>query len=363
MLYELAALIGGEHYLSLMLIFILVIILRGRNMLSDRVNQDSFWVTIIVCTLLVFQDLLENFAQLDPARRTLRLITSISGYFLRPAAVLGFLLAVWPAHHKRWYLWVPVAINALLYLTALFMPLTFFFDEDYVFQRGPLNGSAFCICIVYLILTLMMVYRRFQDRRSGDSIILYLCTLGCLGAALLDIFLDNSILVPAILISSLTFYQFLRTQDTDHDTLTRLWNRMTFYEDCKKLKNAVTAVASIDMNGLKRINDSQGHEGGDRALKTISRALRDIMSRKVIAYRIGGDEFMALFLHCSEAEIHNALERFSEEVNQAGLSVSIGLAIRQSARDSMDDLIRSSDSRMYEDKRKYYQIYDRRKRS
>lgn len=94
MLEELFTLFSGEHYLSIMLILILSCILWGRNMLSERVRQDSLWVTIISCTLLVFQDILENYAQLDAARRTLRLFTSIAGYSLRPVAVLGFLLTV-----------------------------------------------------------------------------------------------------------------------------------------------------------------------------------------------------------------------------------------------------------------------------
>ena len=80
MFKELVALISGDHYLSVMLILILILscVLLGRNMLSDRVHQRSLWVTIVVCALLVVQDILENYAQLDPDRRGLRMITSIT---------------------------------------------------------------------------------------------------------------------------------------------------------------------------------------------------------------------------------------------------------------------------------------------
>ena len=359
----LLTLLTGEHFLSLMLILLLSCILRGRNMVSGRAHPKSLWITIISCTLLILQEILENYAQLDPARRTLRLITSITGYSLRPVAILGFLLSVWPMNRKRWLLYFPAVINALLYSTALFSPLTFSFDEHYIFRRGPLNGMAFIICILYLFLTLYAVARKFKDWRSGDSFILSLCVLNSLGAAFLDVFLNDQILIPAILISSLTFYQFLLTQDADHDALTRLWNRMSFYADCRRMKNAVTAVASIDMNGLKEINDKQGHESGDRALRKIGWALRSIMSRKVRSYRIGGDEFMVLFVHSGETEIHQALERFTDEINQMGLTVSIGVATRKTPQDSLDELIRSSDMRMYEDKKYYYLVHDRRRRN
>lgn len=362
MLKELVQLISGEHFLSLMLIVILSCILWSRNMFSEQVRQDGLWVTIIACTLLIIQDILENYAQLDPARRNLRLITSIAGFCLRPAAALGFLLTVWPLNKKRWFLWIPVGLNALLYSTALFLPLTFSFNENFVYQRGPLNGTAFVICLFYLILILVVVHIRFQDGRSGNSFIVYLGTLGCLAAAFMDVFFDYCVLIPSIMISSLTFYQFLRTQDTDYDALTRLQNRATFYKDCKRMKNAVTAVASIDMNGLKTINDSRGHEAGDRALRMIGRALRSIMNRKTLAYRVGGDEFIALFFQADEAEINHALEKFETAVQQDGLSVSIGLAVRQNARDSLDELIRKSDQKMYENKSSYYRAHDRRKR-
>lgn len=362
MLKELVHLISGEHFLSLMLILILSCILWSRNMLSERVRQEGLWVTIIACTLLIIQDILENYAQLDPARRNLRLITSIAGFCLRPAAALGFLLTVWPVHMKRRFLWIPAGLNALLYSTALFLPLTFSFNENFEYQRGPLNGTAFVICLIYLILILVVVRIRFLDSRSGNSFIVYLCSLGCLAAAFMDVFFDYCVLIPSIMISSLTFYQFLRTQDTDYDALTRLWNRATFYEDCKRMKNAVTAVASIDMNGLKTINDSRGHEAGDRALRMIGRALRSILNRKTLAYRVGGDEFIALFLQAGEEEINRALEKFETAVQQDGLSVSIGVAVRQNARDSLDELIRKSDRIMYENKSSYYRAHDRRKR-
>lgn len=362
MVTELESLIRGEHYLAVMLILILSWLLLNRNILSERVRQGSFWVTILVCFLLIIQDVLENFAQMDPSRRELRLFTSIIGYALRPAAVLGFLLVVWPTSIPRWYLWIPIVLNLVLYSTALYSPLTFSFDENYAFHRGPMGGMMFYICILYLILTLFMVHRRFQDRRAGDIFVIYLCAIGCLGATVIDVLIGGVTVVPAILISSLTFYLFLRSQDMDHDPLTRLWNRMTFYADCRKMKGSISAVATVDMNGLKKINDELGHEAGDRALRMIGKALHGVMSRKVTAYRIGGDEFTILFNHCTDEEISQSLINFLDDVYRVGLSVAVGLAMRQEAHDSLDEMIRLSDRRMYEEKSNYYKSHDRRKR-
>lgn len=361
MIPELGNLVGGEHYLAILLILIVSCILLSRNVISERVNQGSFWITLMVCALLVVQDMMEKYAQMDPARRDLRMATSIAGYVLRPAAVLGFLLVVWPSSRPGWFLWIPFCLNALLYASAVFVPLTFSFDADYSFQRGPLGNAVFIVCIAYLILILFTIHLRFRDRRAGDTFVIYLCALGCIGAMAVDVLFDEITLISAILISSMVFYLFLRTQDMDHDPLTRLWNRRIFYEDCRKNWNAVTAVASIDMNGLKKTNDELGHEAGDRALKMIGRGLRAVSGRKTIAYRVGGDEFMLLFIHCSEEEIRQAVMAFLDEMKRVGMSIAIGLATKRECGDSLEEIIRVSDQRMYEDKGDYYRTHDRRK--
>ena len=360
MIQELLSQASGEHYLAIMLIVVLSGILRGRSVPLGRVRQRSFWLTIAVCLLLVLQDVLEKYTRLDPSRRTMRLILSIAGYSLRPAAVLGFLLVIWPLDKKVWYLWIPVILNAVLYSTALYLPnLTFGYHEDYHFYRGPLGRTMFVLCVLYMIQILYMIHARFKDHR-GTMFVIYLCAAGCIGSMLVDVETDGVTILSAVLISSMTFYLFLRTQGTDHDPLTQLWNRLVFYEDCNTKKNQINGVASIDMNGLKRMNDEQGHDAGDRALVTIGESLKRVMNRKIYAYRIGGDEFMLLFCRCSREEMQQALDSLEQDIQASGLSVAVGLAEITEAKESMDELIRISDQRMYQAKSEYYQAHDRR---
>ncbi len=351
---------SGEHYLAIMLIIVLSGILRGRSVPLGRVRQRSFWLTIAVCLLLVLQDVLEKYTQLDPARRTMRVILSITGYSLRPVAVLGFLLVIWPLDKKVWYLWVPVILNAVLYSTALVYPdLTFGYHENYHFYRGPLGRTMFVLCVLYMIQILYMIRVRFRDHR-GTMFVNYLCAAGCIGSMIVDVNTDGVTILSAVLISSMTFYLFLRTQGTDHDPLTQLWNRLVFYEDCNTRKNQINGVASIDMNGLKLMNDEQGHDAGDRALEAIGESLKRVMNRKISAYRIGGDEFMLLFYRCSREEMRQALDTLDRDVQAAGLSVAVGLAEATEAKEPIDELIRTSDQRMYQSKSEYYQAHDRR---
>ncbi len=363
MIQEILNLAHADHYLPLMLAVILACILLGRNMMSGRIRPGSFWITILVCVLLVATDILEDYAQMDPARRTLRMFTTVAGYTLRPMAVLGFLLVIWPPEKKRWFLWIPAIVNFLLYASAWFTPLTFTFGEEYNFTRGPLGWFMLAPCLLYLILILIMVHIRFKDRRVSDTLVIYLCVLGCLGAMWIDIRMEEILLVSAILISCMTFYLFLRAQDSDHDPLTRLRNRMSFYEDCNKYKNTITAAAAIDMNGLKKVNDELGHDAGDRALRMIGRGLQDVADKKTIAYRVGGDEFIMLFFHHKEEEIRQLVQAFQNEMWRVGLNVAVGTAFRPGTEESLEELLRTSDRRMYEDKSAFYRLHDRRRGS
>ena len=138
----------------------------------------------------------------------------------------------------------------------------------------------------------------------------------------------------------MVFYYFLRTQDTDHDPLTHLWNRLVFYEDCRKQKNAITAIASVDMNGLKRSNDDLGHEAGDRALRLMGEILQE-NGEGCLCCRLGGDEFLFFMKNVTreetEEKVRKIIGAFNEKKNAdpgisaASLSVT-ALALSESLR-------------------------------
>ena len=62
-------------------------------------------------------------------------------------------------------------------------------------------------------------------------------------------------------------------------------------------------IVSIDMNGLKEINDKEGHAAGDKALETIAICFLSATTTKETVYRIGGDEFVILCRRVSEDEV------------------------------------------------------------
>lgn len=149
------------------------------------------------------------------------------------------------------------------------------------------------------------------------------------------------------------------------DPLTGIYNRRGFdklLQDCYsdfKQNNSVFALASIDMDNLKTINDTFGHAEGDRALTALANALKASMKEGDFCARIGGDEFSAVIItqtpdRVSEfkAEFTSALRRESAKIPDYSVDASVGIClITESAAASLIACVQTADKRMYEEKR------------
>ena len=82
-----------------------------------------------------------------------------------------------------------------------------------------------------------------------------------------------------------------------HDHMTGLYNRRYMHDSIKRLdtrRNLPFSMIYMDLNGLKLINDSLGHEMGDRLIVSVANVLRDMLRSDDIVGRLGGDEFLIL---------------------------------------------------------------------
>jgi diguanylate cyclase (GGDEF)-like protein len=114
------------------------------------------------------------------------------------------------------------------------------------------------------------------------------------------------------------------------DPLTGLGHHATFHEALAAARASDTKVAVllIDVDGFKAINDSKGHQAGDRVLREISAVLTGALRRGDELFRIGGDEFAALISVTSPDEAMEAGRRLCDAAATAGsVTVSIGIAL------------------------------------
>ena len=148
-----------------------------------------------------------------------------------------------------------------------------------------------------------------------------------------------------------------------HDVLTKLHNRAFFTDELNRLeRKPLRPVSAIimDLNGLKQANDQLGHDAGDTLLRRFGEVLNGVISRPNHAARIGGDEFAILMPGADKKAACAMVETIRELLNinnqfysNAPLSVAIGIATSQDG-ESMEDLVRRADLRMYEDKRAHH---------
>ncbi|MHC8405351.1 putative bifunctional diguanylate cyclase/phosphodiesterase [Pseudomonas sp. TMB3-21] len=159
------------------------------------------------------------------------------------------------------------------------------------------------------------------------------------------------------------------------DPLTGLLNRRGFYQTVENLLQRDERTDSgwvllyLDLDGFKRVNDSLGHDAGDRVLRWVSEQLKACLRPFDILARIGGDEFTALLDLEAPEQAAKIAEQLIERVSicqqidglDIALGASIGIAIFPDCGADLDGLMRASDIAMYEAKRagrQQYRFYD-----
>ena len=163
----------------------------------------------------------------------------------------------------------------------------------------------------------------------------------------------------------------LRNRDALTDQLTGLPNRRAYYEELKHIAEAEDLVtACADINALKQINDTFGHESGDVLICGAGEVLRRICGKYGSVYRMGGDEFQLLLRGDP-----GMMERLTEELRCAesawsqdrsfALHLAIGYCCRKEEPGlTPEEMSRRADQRMYEYKASWYRTsgLDRRRR-
>ncbi|EJM17357.1 diguanylate cyclase (GGDEF) domain-containing protein [Pseudomonas sp. GM18] len=159
------------------------------------------------------------------------------------------------------------------------------------------------------------------------------------------------------------------------DPLTGLLNRRGFYQTVENLllrgerSDSTWVLLYLDLDGFKRVNDSLGHDAGDRVLRWVSEQLKACLRPFDILARMGGDEFTALLDLEHPEQAAKIAEKLIERVSicqqiegmDIALGASIGIATYPDCGSNLDGLMRASDIAMYEAKRagrQQYRFYD-----
>ncbi len=149
-----------------------------------------------------------------------------------------------------------------------------------------------------------------------------------------------------------------------HDHMTSLYNRKYMQDSIKRLdtkRNLPFSVIYMDVNGLKLVNDSLGHEMGDRLIISVANALKGMLRSDDIVGRIGGDEFLVLLPKTDIESTERVAERIESTVSDTKIgslvpSVAFGCAVKTEDDQSILETLKRAEALMYKGKLKSSKI-------
>ncbi len=148
------------------------------------------------------------------------------------------------------------------------------------------------------------------------------------------------------------------TWNSNHDSMTQLYNKRYLNEFLSKFDGRESiAVFFLDIDNLKQMNDICGHEAGDQLIVKTAQFIQGYQKHGAIGFRVGGDEFLMIFLGRMEQEIRLLADEMrrssdcilSDQESPVMSQLSIGFAY-SSGMTNLDDLIEQADQSMYREK-------------
>ncbi len=170
----------------------------------------------------------------------------------------------------------------------------------------------------------------------------------------------NDALTAALNIAQARLTQSMAERDTlavelTIDPLTGLQNRRGL-DAAFTAHGTDTVMALLDIDHFKKINDTLGHDAGDRVLREFATRLRAALNDSLPVYRIGGEEFVVLFPQAQMETVAALLADFRADLQAAKIvrnddaitvSFSAGLAMRADASQNFDTIFKQADERLY----------------
>ena len=251
-------------------------------------------------------------------------------------------------------------IDFLLIASAPLNGWVFTIDSANLYHRGDLVAIHWVIIYAFELIPSIVAPFTSAERREKHAVTLFII-LPAIASVLQSIFYGVSCGQAGLTAGMLLIYILLHNKEIDEaklkaalldeisntDTLTGLNNRRAFETALDRLKNEdwVGAVF-MDLNGLKRTNDTQGHKAGDAMICRFAQLLRSYFMPQSI-FRVSGDEFVIL---STDRAIFD--KQYSAMRAEIGDKAAAGCV--QGSGENIVEMVNNAEKLMYEDKNAYY---------
>lgn len=256
--------------------------------------------------------------------------------------------------------------NALLTVATLHNGWYYSIDVNNIYHRGPLFPLHCALPAVQLLITSVMIVANCRriDRRYLFSL-LFFAVPPCIGVILQVMFYGAPLVLSGVTVSLLVVFLNIQNKSIHTDYLTGVDNRtrLESYLGERVATSAADRTFSailVDLDSFKSINDTFGHDAGDRALQISAQLLKSCIRSDDLIARFGGDEFCIVLRNAGRADLNAIVQRINaglEKYNatsdqQYKLGFTMGYDVYDtSSHMTAEEFQKRIDTLMYENKR------------
>lgn len=300
----------------------------------------------------------------------------------------GALIMLMQKQNKKSHILQKVFIgNAVIQIISAFRGWMVVIDARNYYTHGRLYPiyMAFYLLVIIILMFRMLDYGKSFQKQNRSSLYatIFLVCVGigmqelsgrnCRVAYLAATFAVTFLYIHYSEFSQLRLDEKIIEQEDKllNDPLTGVRSRFAYFETVDTYKNYIPddlTVFLIDINGLKTVNDSIGHEAGDDLIRGAAACIETSVGKKGQTFRIGGDEFV-VFAVMSRKKLEAALLELKHETEKwrgtkvDKVSLSVGYVRAEEYKGfSVEELVKEADKGMYEQKKEYYRISGRERR-
>ena len=283
---------------------------------------------------------------------------------------------------------VVILFNTLIQLVSFFTGWMTIVDEKHYYHHGPLYIIYIGEYVIVLLLVIILFLNYGKNFRKQNRLSIYLVMVFMLVGIIMQEGLGKDVRTAYLAMTIGATLMFIHSTEYSQqkkddelleqriqiktDALTGLLSRYAYNNSLDKYTTDMpeSLVAfSIDINGLKGVNDTLGHEAGDELICGAAACIKNVFDEVGSCYRTGGDEFIVL-ASMSKKEVVKCVQDIEKLTkNWTGslvdsLALSVGYAVLEEHKDcNCSELIQVADKQMYMAKDEYYRTtkIDRRK--
>ncbi|SCX92567.1 GGDEF domain-containing protein [Alkaliphilus peptidifermentans] len=353
----------------------LAICLAKRNPIINNYKNKMYISVSVVTIILLVLEIITILLVLSTNNKLVvfHRIANIMGFSLSPVVPFIFLM-LYDNNQKRifnkCFLAIPLYLNAVICILSYSTGWIFFVDAQNQYLRGSIFILPMIISAFYFVMIMIAVKRNTDEYQIDNrNFLVLIIIMPMLGATLQIIFEDLLLIWGSMGISLLLYYILLRELQFKYDIQTGIKNRSAFEKEMEQYikddKNA--AIVVLDINNLKKNNDSYGHKAGDEIIFYTAKSIQESFATIGKAFRIGGDEFCVICEEIKKESVDRGLEKLDNlltklnEKRTIKIEIAYGYAFyTKEETESVYSTFTQADKAMYEHKARLKSLCGRR---